>query len=129
MISLRGCVTVKELQSHMRDYFQRQRQRRETNSKRFKCRPIEIPLQSIQPLQTNSNPPSPTRNKQFDPILFLILISIVGVFVWYDDNFRAILLELYDKSLGHLSLFNKDALLIVGLLVIVLVIYLVSRRK
>jgi LPXTG-motif cell wall-anchored protein len=82
-----------------------------------------------QPKDTPSIPKDNNISKEFDPILFLILIAIVGVFVWYDDSFRAVLLDLYDKSLGQLSVFNHEAFMIAGLLLFVLLIYLISRRK
>ena len=147
MIFLRGCVTVKEMQSHMRDYFQRQRQRRETNSKPFESRPIEIPRQPKETIEQQSNPPShsinyyiyntapqsnnqsKTKNKEFDPILFLLLLGIVGVFMWfYDASFRTVAQELIDKGLGRLT-YDLNVMMFLGLLVTVLIIYLISKRK
>ena len=147
MIFLKGCVSVKELQSHMRDYFQRQRQRRENHSKPFESKPIGIPRQPKQTIEQQSNPPShtinyyiyntaplsnnqgKTKNKEFDPILFLILLGIVGVFMWfYDAGFRSVTQELIDKGISQLTL-DPNAMMFLGLLIAILVIYLISKRK
>ncbi|GAJ15008.1 unnamed protein product [marine sediment metagenome] len=143
----------------MRDHFRKQRQRRYNHSKPFTPRPISIIQQprvtNDTPIRNNNSggsnqPPTfnynifntapkvdsqpksqnKTKTKDFDLGLFLILTAIVGVFMWiYDSGFRSVTSELIQKGLGQLTLIDSATAGLLGVLVIVLIIYLVSKRK
>ena len=145
-------VTIEELQRNMREGLRKARRRRENHSKVFNPRSISNYQQQpetrrdcnstgiSQPLPPTfnyniynnaQNPNQPeVRRKDFDLGLFLILTAIVVVFLWvYDHGFRGVIMDLYERGIGQLQPLDSGTMVILGLLVVVLVIYLVSRRK
>jgi len=123
-------VTLDEMKESTRAFFKNQRE--QVRNKRQPNR-ISNYQQPEKQVENQSQPPSSsfaTRNREFDAGLFLILTTITGAFLYlFSVDFRVVTHQLVEKGIGRLDLLSQESLMIAGVVVIVCIIALVSRKK
>lgn len=123
-------VTLDEMKDSTRAFFKNQRERVRNKEQGNTISNIQQPEKQV---ENQSQPPSSsfqTRTREFDAGLFLILTTITGAFLYlFSTDFRMMTHELIDKGMGRLELMSSESLMIGGIVVIVCIIALVSRRS
>lgn len=139
-------ITLDEMTEGTRSYFRKQRElqeRRRNKPMESKVvlsnqQPQQLPAQtvSINPQGENPSPtnishyPRNNQPKDFDAGLFLILTTITGVFLYlFSADARLMAHQLIEKGIGRLNLLSQESLMMAGIVVIVCIIALISRKK
>lgn len=123
-------VTLDEMKESTRAFFKNQRGPVRNKEQGNTISNIQQPEKQV---ETPSQPPSSsfqTRTREFDVGLFLILTTITGVFLYlFSADVRLMTHQLVEKGIGRLNLLSQESLMIGGIVVIVCIIALVSRRS
>ena len=123
-------VTLDEMKESTRAFFKNQREQARNKGQGNTISNYQHPEKQV---ETPSQPPSSsfqTRNQEFDAGLFLILTTITGAFLYlFSTDFRMMTHELIDKGIGRLELMSTESIMVVGIVVILCIIALISRKK
>ncbi len=131
---MKECVTVEEMQRHMRDYFQKQKERRKTVSKPFKGISIQRDVEPKQTPATPEQPPSSFNSKAsygyVDGGLLIALTTAVMCFLYlFDPNIRVMINSFIIKGLGQLQTVSSEAFAFCSLIIILCIIIIISKRR
>jgi len=123
-------VTLDEMKESTRAFFKNQRGPVRNKGQGNTISNIQQPEKQV---ENQSQPPSSsfaTRNKEFDAGLFLILTTITGAFLYlFSIDFRMMTHKLIDKGVGRLELMSTESMMVVGIVVILCIIALISRKR